>query len=109
MLTILIIITFLSVVGATTSIVLLVRAAKRLIEFDAIFTVIVPALDEYTADLKKTLTSGILLDNPDVLTFHKRNVSFMKHVESITAAVKEKRPVSPPADPEKPSARPVWE
>lgn len=102
-------IAFVSVIGVVISTTLLVRAAKRLLEYDAIFTRIAPALDEYAADLRKTLSSGILVDNPEVLTFHKRNVSFLAHVESITTAVKENRPPSPPQDPQKPLPKPDWE
>jgi hypothetical protein len=102
-------IAFIGIVGATISIVLLVRAAKRLLEYDAVFARIAPALDEYAADLRKTLSSGILVDNPEVLNFHKRNVSFLAHVESIATAVKENRPPSPPQDPQKPAPRPDWE
>jgi hypothetical protein len=102
------IITFFSVAGTAISIFLLVRAAKRLLEYDAVFSSIAPALEQYAADLTKTLSSGILLDNPEVLTFHKRNVSFLKHVESISKAVTEIHPV-PKKDPQPIPPRPDWE
>lgn len=67
--------------------VLLVRAAKRLLQYDDIWQQITPILEDYSADLRKTLKSDLLIDNPEVVSFHKRNQQALKAIESIVDSV----------------------
>lgn len=88
---------------------LLVRASKRLLQFDEVLQGIVPVLDSYSEDLKRMSSAemdGILVDHPEVLTLHKRNQAHKKAIESVVDSVTKLTPARPKA-PKLP--RPDWE
>lgn len=97
---------FLSIVLNVVAIVLLVRAARRLLQFDDIWQAIIPELEDYSIDLKGMSSGDILIDHPEIEMFHKRNVRALQSLESILDSVKSVRPKreKPPVLP-----RPVWE
>ena len=72
--------------------VLLVRAARRLLEFDSIWQQIMPVLFEYSEDLRKMLSLDLLTDNPEVVAFHKRNMRTLNELDNITKAVRSVAP-----------------
>lgn len=72
--------------------VLLVRAARRLLEFDSIWQQIMPVLFEYAEDLRKMLSLDLLTDNPEVVAFHKRNMRTLTELDNITKAVRSMTP-----------------
>lgn len=74
---------------------LLVRAARRLLEFDAIWTQILPVLFEYAEDLRKMLSADLLTDNPEVVAFHRRNQRTLFELDEITKTVRKVAPVRP--------------
>lgn len=97
------VIIFLLLLVAALSI-LLVRATKRLLQFDDIWQGILPELESYSADLARMASAdldGILVDHPEVLTFHKRNLRAKKVIESILDSVTQMTPErkKPPALP----------
>ena len=67
--------------------VLLFRGGRRLLQFDDIFQEILPELQNYSADLRKLSSGDLLLDHPEVVTFHKRNLRALKSLESIIDSV----------------------
>lgn len=66
---------------------LLVRAARRLLQFDSIWTQIMPVLFEYGEDLRKMVSADLLVDNPEVLAFHRRNLRTLGELDAITRSV----------------------
>jgi len=82
--------------------VLLFRAAKRLLEFDSIWQQIMPVLFGYAEDLRRMLSLDLLTDNPEVVSFHNRNVRALEEIDQITRAV---RSAAPPRD-DRPLPRP---
>lgn len=89
------IILLLLALGAT--IFLLVRAAKRLLQFDELFQRTWVVLSDYAIDLTDLTKGDLLLDNPEVIKFHKRNMNALAEISSImgeitdTTSVKLKR------------------
>lgn len=74
---------------------LLYRATQRLLQFDDIFQSIHPVLSEYSDDLKRMSSGdldGILVDHPEILAFHRRNLAARVAVESIVDSVTKTRP-----------------
>jgi hypothetical protein len=82
---------------------LLVRAARRLLEFDAVWQQIMPVLFGYAEDLRKMLSLDLLTDNPEVIAFHKRNVRALTELDEVVKSV---RGVAPPRASDQPLPRP---
>lgn len=83
----------LSIAGNAALAMLLVRAARRLLEFDEIWQRIMPVLFEYAEDLRKLLSLDLLTDNPEVVEFHRRNMRALRELDEVTKSV---RAVAPP-------------
>lgn len=83
----------LSLAGNVALAILLVRAARRLLEFDEIWQRIMPVLFEYAEDLRKLLSLDLLTDNPEVVEFHRRNMRALRELDEVTKSV---RAVAPP-------------
>jgi len=69
---------------------LIVRAVRRLLQYDDIFQGILPELTKYSEDLSRMSSAdldGIMVDHPEVLAFHKRNQRALKTVKSIVDSV----------------------
>lgn len=73
----------------------LIRMSKRLIQFDIIFERIGPVLAEYSMDLTKMTNSGLLIDHPEVRTFHRRNIEALQSLKDITLEVTDGKPIPP--------------
>lgn len=72
---------------------LLIRAAKRLLEFDSVLTLIVDPMEEYGNFLRKiTQAEGMLHDHPEVMAFHRANMEMLKKIDNAVAVVKRPRP-----------------
>jgi hypothetical protein len=77
---------------------LLFRAARRLLQFDDLFQDTAEVLDGYSSDLAEMSSAdldGILVDHPEVIAFHKRNMRARRDVQSIldsVTAVSPRRP-----------------
>jgi hypothetical protein len=77
----------------TIATLLLIRAGKRLLQFDMIFQMIVEPMQEYSDTLKKLTTGeGLLQDNPEVMQFHRTNVNLLKQIEASLEAVRQEHP-----------------
>ncbi len=77
--------------GAATF--LLVRASKRLLQFDSIFRMIVEPMQIYADELKKITTAeGLLHDHPEVLQFHRTNMNLLTQIDAALAAVRQEHP-----------------
>ena len=84
-----------------------IKALKRLLQFDSIFESIIKILSDYGIDLNKTLSSGLLQDNPEIISFHKRNSQALAEIE---AAVKNLEQIRPSVKVEIPKGNPpIWE
>lgn len=82
-----------SLLWATAATLLVVRAGKRLLQFDTIFQMIVEPMQEYSDTLKKLTTGeGLLQDNPEVMQFHRTNVNLLKQIEASLEAVRQEHP-----------------
>lgn len=77
---------------------LLVRASRRLLEFDAIWSGILPVLTDYAQDLGQMTKGDLLLDNPEVIKFHNRNLNALAAVEMIARQITEMTPPRPKRD-----------
>lgn len=78
----------------------IVRGGRRLFEFDEIFQEILPPLIAYGNDLKEMSSAdldGILVDHPEVLRFHKRNLQARQEIESVIDSVTNIAPPRPKA------------
>lgn len=82
---------------------LLVRAARRLLEFDSVWQQIMPVLFGYAEDLRRMLSLDLLTDNPEVVAFHKRNLKVLNELDEVTKSV---RAVAPPTRSAQPLPRP---
>lgn len=72
---------------------LLVRAARRLLEFDDLMQVIVEPMQEYQEELAKIAQAeGLLTDHPEVISFHRANVIMLAKIRSAIASIQEVRP-----------------
>lgn len=76
----------------------ILRATRRLLEFDSIWQEIMPVLFGYAEDLRKMLSLDLLTDNPEVVAFHKRNLRLLSELDEITKSV---RSAAPPRSSEK--------
>lgn len=74
------------------SVLLLVRASRRLLQFDSIWQQIMPVLFGYSEDLRRMVSTDLLVDNPEVVAFHKRNVRLLLELDEITRAVQATAP-----------------
>lgn len=86
---------------------LFMRGAQRLMQYDDILQEILPILEDYGADLTEMSSgnlTGALVDHPEILAFHKRNIAARHAVESIVDSVtrmtpeRKKTPVLPRPD-----------
>jgi hypothetical protein len=93
----------LSLLGNCVLAALLVRAARRLLEFDTVWQRIMPVLFGYAEDLRKMLSLDLLTDNSEVVAFHKRNVRALLELDEVTKSV---RDVAPPKVSDQPLPRP---
>ena len=81
---------FLYSVGSTF---LLVRAARRVLQFDAVFQTIIDPMQLYADTLRRITTAeGLLHDHPEVLAFHKANMELLFQIDRALEAVKQGRP-----------------
>lgn len=72
---------------------LLLRATRRLLEFDELFRVIIDPMQEYQDELSKIAKAeGLLTDHPEVIAFHRANVIMLAKIESALKTLKEGRP-----------------
>lgn len=79
---------------AGTATFFLIRASKRLLEFDELFQVIIDPMEEYAAALRKITTAeGLLHDHPEVLAFHRANMDLLRKIDLAITSVKENRPL----------------
>lgn len=82
---------------------LLIRASRRLLQFDDLFQRTVDVLDSYSSDLTRMVSAdidGILADHPEVESFHRRNMSVRHDIGVILemlTAVTPRRPKRPDA------------
>lgn len=75
---------------------LLLRAARRLLEFDELLRIIIDPMQEYQAELAKIATAeGLLTDHPEVVAFHRANVVMLAKINAAITSVKEARPQEP--------------
>lgn len=80
---------------------LLLKASRRLLQFDDLFQQIVGVLDAYSSDLVKMSSAdldGILVDHPEVEAFHRRNMSARREIQralETLVAVSPRRPKRP--------------
>lgn len=84
---------------------LIIKLSKKLFEFDSMIEFISETLFIYSSDLRNTLSSGILQDNPDVMNFHKRNMRALSDIESIVKNLGKPKPKND----EPKGNKPVWE
>lgn len=76
---------------------LLIRASKRLLQFDSLLQSIVDPLYEYRNELARIATAeGLLHDHPEVLAFHRANMVMLERIEAAIKSVKEGRPQEKP-------------
>lgn len=68
----------------------LFRFSKRLLQFDDIWERVLPVLFEYAEDLRKMVSADLLLDNPEVIRFHKRNMQALADIDAITESTRER-------------------
>jgi hypothetical protein len=72
---------------------LLLRAGRRLLEFDELMEVIFDPMQEYQAELEKiTSAEGLLTDHPEVVAFHRANVIMLARINSAITSIGETRP-----------------
>lgn len=71
---------------------LLIRATRRLLEFDELWQQILPVLLGYADDLRKMLSLDLLTDNPEVVAFHKRNLRMLSEIDEIAKSVRSVAP-----------------
>ncbi len=72
---------------------LLVRASRRLLQFDEIFQMIIEPMQEYSNALRKIASAeGLLHDHPEVVEFHRANMNLLAHIDAAVRAVREERP-----------------
>lgn len=72
---------------------LLVRATRRLLEFDRLFEAIVDPMQAYADTLRRITTAeGILHDHPEVIAFHKANMEILFHMDRAIASIRSGRP-----------------
>lgn len=69
---------------------LLVRASRRLLQFDDLLQETLHVLDRYSDDLLKMTSGnidGTLVDNPEVMGFHARNVRTRLEIQGAVDAI----------------------
>lgn len=96
MIAFLLIIIFLLLVALGFAGFFLVRAAKRLFEYDELMSVIVAPMEEYADELRKIASAeGLLHDHPEVLAFHRANMVMLGKLDEAISSIKESRPQEP--------------
>lgn len=87
---------FLTIVFALAAIgegFLLVRASKRLLQFDELFNLILEPMRSYSDVLRRvTKSEGILHDHPEVLDFHRANMELLQRIDQAVISIQEARP-----------------
>lgn len=73
-----------------------VRFSKRLLQYDDLVDAISEPMMSYAADLKRMSSGDLLIDNPEVLAFHRRNLEMLSEIESVTWSVTNGRRVRTP-------------
>lgn len=83
------------------------RAVTRMLQFDSILQRIVDTLDSYSTDLIRMSSAdidGILVDHPEVLRFHQRNMKaraeVMGAIEDVTRETPRRRKAPAPPRPD---------
>lgn len=83
------------IIALAVSIFLLTRAARRLLEFDKLWDDVTDVLLGYELDLRK-MSSGDLsetvMDHPEILTFHRRNLKALSDIGRLTEDLKGRKP-----------------
>lgn len=75
---------------------LLVRATKRLLQFDEFFQSILIPMQEYRDGLRRIATAeGILHDHPEVIAFHRANMQMLQVIEKTLETIKQGKPEEP--------------
>lgn len=67
------------------------RFAKRCLQFDSILERVPEVLEPYGKELLDMTKDGLLTDNDEVLTFHRRNQRAMKDIATLVDDVREGR------------------
>ena len=81
---------FLYSVGST---LLLVRAARRVLQFDELFETITDPMQLYADTLRRiTQAEGLLHDHPEVMAFHKANMTLLLQMDDALESIKRGRP-----------------
>lgn len=74
---------------------LLIRATRRLLEFDELWDDVTTVLIAYESDLR-VMSSGdlseVAMDHPEIITFHRRNLRALSDIEKITRSLKARKP-----------------
>ncbi len=91
-----------SVMANVALIALLRRSATLNLQFDEIFEQIAPVMEDYAAEMRRTLTGGLLEDHPEVAAFHRLNLRHLQNLEAVVENVKSTRPKKklPKVDPD---------
>jgi len=77
----------------TTSIFFLVKALRRMLDFDELFQQILEPMQEYSVELKKISTAeGLLHDHPEVLAFHRANMRMLQKMDAAIKIIQEAKP-----------------
>lgn len=77
----------------TVETLLLIRASRRMLDFDELFQQILQPMQEYSAELKKISTAeGILHDHPEVLAFHRANMAMLQKMDASIKIIQEAKP-----------------
>jgi cell fate (sporulation/competence/biofilm development) regulator YlbF (YheA/YmcA/DUF963 family) len=77
----------------TVAVLLLVRASRRMLDFDELFQQILTPMQEYSAELKKISTAeGLLHDHPEVLAFHRANMRMLQKMDAAIKIIQEAKP-----------------
>ena len=78
---------------------LLVRATRRLLQFDELLQIIIDPMRDYQAELEKIATAeGLLTDHPEVIAFHRANMTMLAKIDAAITLLKEEGP--PPQEPD---------
>ena len=75
------------------TLILLIRAARRLLQFDDMLQRTWGVLAEYSVDLTDMAKGDLLLDSPEVIKFHKRNMNALYQISTIADEIGQ---VTPP-------------
>lgn len=72
---------------------LLLKALRRLFDFDDLYQQILEPMHEYSMELKKIVSSdGLLHDHPEVLAFHRANMRMLQKMDESIKTIQEAKP-----------------